>query len=403
MHFNRISLEQVFIAGIICLFLVTSGCVQMKTLSLYDGEEAVPKPQKPKEIELLVEPRIYDEDATDVWGLEKGDCMEGNVTEEVAYSGKESIYISWNRDEEGCKFAGIGIGWDRYAGKDLSELMEYAAIQLYVRSKEGRMFGLPIVLTLEDYSGGMGFAYTGNKYFERTAIDEEWQRVVVPLSAFDLEKENLDPTNIKQLQLELQQSGSVYLDDIKLVFYEPEPQTPWMEEEVLPNPIAMPIQILDDDFINNNSWGLISDDCQTIKLTDKESSEGNKSVHAKWDTKDGTCKLTAFGASWNKWFPVDITPIRKTGAIQFDIKMAAGSSTQLPIRVGFEDYERAKKDAALKSAFIEGSQFTDQWNTVTIPLSEIPEGLDFTRIKQLYFALDDSGEVFIDNIKLIAL
>ena len=127
--------------------------------------------------------------------------------------------MSWNRDVKGCKFAGIGIGWDGYAGKDLSEIMDYVAIQMYVRTQKGKSFGLPFVLTLEDYSGGMGFCYTSNKYFERTAIDEEWQKVIVPLADFDTEKENLDPSNIKQLQIELQQSGSVYLDDIKLIFY----------------------------------------------------------------------------------------------------------------------------------------------------------------------------------------
>ncbi|MCB0683938.1 MAG: hypothetical protein KDC32_23980, partial [Saprospiraceae bacterium] len=134
--------------------------------------------------------------------------------------------------------------------------------EMHVRAVEGKMFGLPIVLTLEDYSGGQSYSYTGNKYFERSLIDEQWQRVVVPLATFNIEKDGLDATNVKQLMMELQQSGRVYLDDIRLIFYEPEPQKPWLVEEPLPDPLALPIQLFGDAFLNNNGWGLIADECQ---------------------------------------------------------------------------------------------------------------------------------------------
>ena len=382
------------------LLLIFTGCVEFKKATLYDGEEQIVKPGKPKSISKLVEPRIYDEDATDVWGLEKDICQEASVSD-VAYSGNESLKISWNRGAKGCKWAGIGIGWDAYAGKDLSQVMDYVAIQMYVRTQKGRSFGLPIVLTLEDYSGGMGFAYTSNKYFERSAIDEEWQKVVVPLNSFEIEKENLDPSNIKQLQIELQQSGSVYLDDISLVFYEEEAQIPWLVEEARPNPIATPIQILDDAFINNHVWGLITDACQVVELTDKEHSEGGKSLYVKWDNPNGDCKLTAFGVSWNKWHIVDLTPAYETLAFQFDLKMASGNASSLPIKIGFEDYDRAKTFVALKPEFVEGGKYSSSWKKVTVPVSAIPKDIDLKRVKQLYFNLEESGEVYIDNIQLV--
>ncbi len=383
--------------------IMASGCIQFKQLTLYDGMETEPKPLKPKDISMIVEPSIYDEDATDVWGLEKDECQEASISNTVAYSGSESIQVTWDRDAEGCDFAGIGIGWDGYAGKDLSDIIDYVAIQMHVRTQKGRAFGLPIVMTLEDYSGGMGFSYTTNKYFERVAIDEEWQKVIVPLNSFEMEEENLDPSNIKQLQLELQQSGSFYLDDISLVFYEPQPQEPWMEEETLPDPTELPIMIFDDAFINDNAWGLISDDCQTIELTDSEKAVGQKSIYAKWDNASN-CSLTAFGVSWNKWHPVDITDIRETAAFQFDIKIKSKHQGTLPLNVGFEDYERAKNFAGVKEEFVEGGKFSRDWKKVTVPLSAIPEeGLDLTRIKQLYITLEESGEIYIDNIRLIQM
>lgn len=403
MRFTKISFQTISFLMISTCLLLATACVQFKTATLYDGVEAAPVSPKPSKISMIVEPIIYNEDISDVWGLEKNTCQEASVSKTVAYSGNESLKVSWNRNAEGCEFAGIGIGWDGYAGKDLSEIMDYVAIQMYVRTQEGKSFGLPMVLTLEDYSGGMGFSYTGNKYFERSTIDEEWQKIVVPLNSFDLETENLDPSNIKQLQIELQQEGSIYLDDISLVFYEPEPQKPWMEEETLANPIAMPTQILDDAFINNNAWGLISDQCQTIEMSDQEHSEGQKSLYVKWDNSKGNCKLTSFGASWNKWHPVDVTSIRNTAAFQFDIKSVSGTTSQLPLKIGFEDYERAKSFARLEGKFVKGGKYSDKWNTVTVPLSAIPVGIDFTRIKQLYFDLEDTGEVYIDNIRLVKL
>ena len=146
-----------------CLFIFAS-CVKFKKVALYDGDEPIVVTALPKDLSLIVEPRIYDEDATDVWGLEKDVCQEASVSSNVAYSGKESLKVTWNRDAKGCDFAGIGIGWDSYAGKDLSLIMDKVAIQMHVRTQKGRSFGLPMVLTLIDYSGGMGFSYTTNKY-----------------------------------------------------------------------------------------------------------------------------------------------------------------------------------------------------------------------------------------------
>ncbi len=386
----------------LAIVLTFAGCVEFKKVTLYDGYEPIEVPPKPADLSLVVETLIYDDDATDVWGLEKNVCQEAGLSD-IAISGKESIKMQWNREAKGCDFAGIGIGWDGWAGKDLTQVMDYAAIQMYVRTIQGRSFSLPMVLTLIDYSDGMGFCYTSNKYFERTAIDEEWQKVIVPLEDFEIQKENLDPSNIKQLQIELQQQGQFYLDDISLIFYEAQPQEPWMVEEVLPSPIQTPIQIFDDAFINDNAWGLITDECQVIELSNAHSTEGEKSIHLKWDNEKGKCSLTAIGASWNKWRPVDLTPILETAAFEFDLKMEKGSASRLPVHIGFEDYERAKTFIELRPDFVSGERYNKSWKKVTVPLNAIPSNIDMTRIKQLYISLDGKGEVYIDNFKLVSI
>lgn len=389
------------ISRFLCVALIAvtvSSCVEFREASLYDGVEPAPKIEKPASVNAVVEPVIYSDNASDMWGLEKTVCKDAKLTSEVTYSGNEAIALSWNRNEPGCDFAGIGIGWDNYAGKNLVPLMEYAAIEMYVKARGDKMYGLPIVLTLEDYSGGMGFAYTDNKYFERTTIDSAWQRVVVPLKDFDLETENLNPGNVKQLQLELQGSGNVFIDDIKLVFYEPEPVEPWMEEETLPDPLRTPLTIFDDKFIHDNGWGFISDACQEFALTNEKAFSGEKAIHARWTDADD-CKLTMFGASWNKWHPIDMTDKRQTLAFQFMLKMEAGQ-TDL-IEIGMENYDRAFTYVKIEPKYVSADLSALGWAKVTVPLSAFPDDASFSNIKQMAFRFSETGEALIDEIKLI--
>lgn len=408
------------VLGVLLLAIAASGCVQFQPASLYTGMAPAPMPERPRSLALAVEPVIYEDQNDDtIWFQDDTNCTQGRLEEEVVYEGERAIEVSWNRGAEGCEWAGFGVGWDGWSGKDLSQVLPYAAVQMQVRAKEGTMYGLPIVLTLEDYSGGMGFAYTDNKYFERAFIDEEWQTVTVPLTAFDMEIENLDPTNVKQLMFELQQSGSIYVDDIQLVFYEQPEQEPWIVLPERPDPTALPIQLFDDGFINDDGWGLIADDCQSIEKTTDDAR--GQVLSLQWDVTTDQCYEGAMGISWDQWYPIDMTPVASEAAIQFDVKLPSGTSSQLPVRVALEDYNRQVSQIILDARYTSSGQFTTEWQTVTIPFSELrgggrelaaapatvgnlPEfrdGADLSNVKQVVFFLDESGSVLIDDIRLI--
>jgi hypothetical protein len=411
------------LALILAVVLSAPGCVQFQPAVLYSGVEPAPVPERPRKLSLAVEPVIYEDQNDDtIWFQEDANCTQGRVTDEVVYEGERAVEVSWDRGAEGCEWAGFGVGWDGWSGKDLSEILPYAAIQMHVRSKEGTMYGLPIVMTLEDYSGGMGFAYTDNKYFERTFIDEEWQTVTVPLSVFDLEVENLDATNVKQIMFELQGSGSIYVDDIQLIYYEAPEQEPWLVEAPRPNPTDLPVQLFDDAFINSNGWGLVTDDCQSIEPTATNPSTGTTALHLRWDLSPDDCYEAAMGVSWDKWYPVDVTPIEQRAAIQLDVRLPSGTADSLPVRVGLEDYSRQFSGATLDGRLVPSGQFTSEWQTVTIPLNELQAGqrdlaaapatvggevapprvgADMTNIKQMIVFMDESGEAFVDNIRLV--
>ncbi|MFK8057664.1 MAG: hypothetical protein AB8F78_16175 [Saprospiraceae bacterium] len=379
-----------FVSVFVLLSLLLGSCIEFKQMSLYSGEEASVPLAKPDNINQLVEPEIFDEDFTDVWGIETTSCKVASISEGIKAEGKRAIKIEWDRNSPDCIWAGFGIGWDGYAGKDLSELIPFAAIQFQVRTVKGRMFGLPIVLTLEDYSGGMGFSYTGNKYFERTFIDEEWQSVTVPLSSFDMEIENLDPSNIKQLMFELQQGGGLYIDDINLVMYEEKVVAPWYVEEERADPTRFPVTLFDDAFINNNGWGLMKDECRDIKIMAEGS---NKAIHAKWnDQKE--CGALQMGISWNRWFPTDLTGVSAGAQLQLSLKPVAGVATG-NVLVQFQDYS----GAISKGQTISVSDAA----AVSIPVAKLTEGLDIKTIKQVLFTFQGEGNAKLDDIKLVVV
>lgn len=397
---NHLAMRNIKLLFVV-LAIVLSGCVQFKTATLYDGQETEPPSVPPSDISLAVEPIIFKDDATNFWVSDDPNCTTGGPTTEAVHSGDKALKINWDRNKKGCTWAGFGIGWDDWAGKDLSDVYDHAAVEFYVRAQKGKMFGLPVVLSFEDYSGHSAWSYTGNKYFERYFIDEEWQKVVVPLNTFDLEEDGLDIGNIKQIQFELQQSGGIYLDDVKLVYYTPVPVKPWLAEAPRPDPLAFPIQLFDDKFINDNGWGILTDHCQNIQLTNSTKAEGGKSIHAKWDKSKADCYQVALGVSWNKWFPVDMSKVAATTMIELDIRTGGQSLKELPVYVGFEDYDRQLSLVQLKADFVDGGTYDSEWKRVRIPLNNIKGKANFGKIKQLMIRMENDGDVYIDNIRLV--
>jgi hypothetical protein len=393
--------NRVFI-GFLGLAILLCGCVEFKQLKLYDGMESAPKLGKPESISKVLEKVVYYDDHSDVWGVENEICKEAEYISDVVYSGTEAIKISWNRGDEGCIFAGFGIGWDGWAGKDLTQVMDYAAFRFYVRAQKERMYGLPIVLTLEDYSGGMGFCYTANKYFERTFIDTTWQRIEVPLSDFDLDTESLDITNVKQLQLELQQNGSIYIDDISLVFHTPPVVEPWMQEEVLPDPLEMPITIFDDAFINNHGWGMMNGNCRNVEISSSEAYSGGEAISAKWNNT-GECNVMDIGASWNKWHPVNFTKGNIDDfAFEFYIYNRGELTPELNLYFGLRDYNGNVVRTQISATYANEDVFNSSWTRVSVPIAELKgSAINFSNIKELVFQMEGTGDVLIDEVKMV--
>ena len=218
--------------------------------------------------------------------------------------------------------------------------------------------------------------------------------MTVPLAAFDIETEKLNPGNIKQLMLELQQSGDIYLDDIRLVFYQQPDEPAWLEELAQPEPIDLPLLLFDEDFINRNGWGLMKDECRDIRLSSEKVSKGQKALLLSWDESQD-CGPLQLGVSWNKWFPVDMR--------------SNGHSTELSLQLFNESPESKGRllfqlqdysGATSKAYTIEVSDLPLSWHAVRIPLSSLLEGIDISNIKQLQISLEEAGRLYLDQLVL---
>ncbi len=386
----------------ILLMMVLESCIEFKKIGLYDQPMAAEVIVPPAKVSLAVEPIVFKDDTFSVWGIEKDSCKDVRLVHDVTYQGSAALELEWNRS--GCIWTGIGMGWDGWAGKDLSEIQQVAAFKMHVRSYKGKMFGLPMVLTLEDYSSVQSYAYAANKYFERAVIDENWQSITVPLSAFDFEKDGIDPTNIKQVMLEFQGSGHIYLDEISVVDYVAPPEEIWTEEPVYPDPCALPQLLYDDAFIHNHGWGIYSNACQQIEYVKEAPQSGSKAISVKWNYEDNSpCDIRALGVSWAHWELVDVRPIMDKAVISFYVKVAqATADKSLPVEVELEAYDgRGGLKAVLSTEWIQGDRFTGEWQEVRIPFSKLKGKADLKSIKNLRFNLSGKGHFYLDNVRLV--
>ena len=384
------------------LGLCLTGCgIQFQDANLYEGVAEPVREPRPERLSLAVEPVIFQEDATNFWLPEDGSCTTGRVEKEIKRTGDNALKIEWNRDPAQCEWAGFGIGWDNWLGKDLSTVFDDAAIQMYARTISGKMYGLPVVLTLEDYSGNMAWSYVGSAYFDKYYLDEEWQKVEVPLNTFDLDEDGLDITNVKQLMFELQQSGGVYLDDIQLVYYEEAPQEIWLPDAPQAPTVTYPVQLFDDTFINDDGWGFFSDDCQTIEYTDAMPSEGDRAIHATWDASRPDCYRIQMGVSWTDWFSTDLTDLKKDLYLVLDLRGDAAVLERGLVRIGFEDYQRGTSLLPVNKKYLDTkARPAAGWQTFRVPVRDLPATMDFSDVKQVLLIMDERGEVYLDNLRL---
>ena len=196
----------------------------MKELALYENEVLVAEAKDVNGFQLT---DIFTDDITsEIWFTPSPTCLTVTSERKEVFAGTGAMKFTWNKQAGGCPWLGLGIGWANWSGKDLGSIENSAAISFKVKTQEGSMKGLPWAMALEDYAGTQAWIGVTSGYVEGGIVDTTWRTVTIPLVDFQFEGWNLDAGTVKQLLIQFESNGTVFVDEFKIIPFKPkEPNT----------------------------------------------------------------------------------------------------------------------------------------------------------------------------------
>jgi hypothetical protein len=206
------------------VLLLFTSCVTVKELALYENEVIV---EETKDVNGFQLTEIFNDDITsEIWFTPSPACLTVTSERKEVYSGTGAMKFTWNKQAGGCPWLGLGIGWANWSGKDLGSIENSAAITFKVKTQEGSMKGLPWAMALEDYAGTQAWIGVTSGYVEGGTVDTSWRTVTIPLVDFQFEGWNLDGGTVKQMLIQFESNGTVFVDEFKIIPFKPkEPNT----------------------------------------------------------------------------------------------------------------------------------------------------------------------------------
>ena len=322
-------------------------------------------------------------------------CGDFKITNEAAYSGKSSIKISWDKSK-GCEWIGFGNSFSNWTAVDMSEERKHKALTFYVRSQSKTSGALPIVASLEDFSGGGSYHYIDTKkYLYGLEIDTTWKLVVVPLWDFPIIEDEVDIRAIKQMKFQLEGGGSFYLDEIRLIDYTPAQFKKFRADVEAMKPKGNPNQVVYNAAeFEFSTWNTGKSACQNVKLIEES---GYKFIS--WEYNAESCNWAKWGINWNGWYQINFRGILDVAVLELKYKTQPNSQFHLFI----EDF-RGKSHLIFRE--YGKSIGSEEWKVIRLPLNKmdlLKNGFALDQIKQLLFEGKGKGKVQIEHIKIFEL
>jgi hypothetical protein len=152
-----------------------------------------------------------------VWVSPETQCVTMNAESKNVFADKSALHVKWDKIKGGCKWIGIGFGWNNWVAKDMLDIADNCAVQMQVKAAKGSFTNLPVAFAFEDY-GGVQTYYGFQKPLASGAFNEQtWTTVTIPLSNFDFKKGDFNLESVKQFMIQLEGDGDIYLDNIKFI------------------------------------------------------------------------------------------------------------------------------------------------------------------------------------------
>jgi hypothetical protein len=187
---------------------------QFEKIGLYDGSDKKIK----KSIRDFSSLEIFnDRNSDEVWVTQNKACITINFTDSLPAAGNLGLHLKWDKIKGGCNWIGLGFGWDYWDAKDISSIVDTAAIQFSVRSRKGVLTNLPLAFCLEDYSDKQAWVGFTKQFLVSETITTEWTKVVIPLALFPFEEMDFDLASVKQFLIQFEGAGNIDIDNIEFI------------------------------------------------------------------------------------------------------------------------------------------------------------------------------------------
>jgi hypothetical protein len=205
-----------FICPLLLISLLTSckSFMTVQTKELYNENSMADN----NEINGFKTIQVFQDDLDkSVWVSPETQCVKMQSETKSVFAGKSSIDLKWDKIEGGCKWIGIGFGWNNWMAKDMMDIDSIAAIQMQVKLVSGKSKNFPVAFAFEDYSGTQCYYGFQLNLASGEFNDSAWTAVTIPLSKFNFKAKDFDLEKVKQFIIQLEGDGHIYLDDIKFI------------------------------------------------------------------------------------------------------------------------------------------------------------------------------------------
>ena len=286
------------------LVFCTLSCGYMRDVSVYEPSKSISAfEQFPYKI------LFTNSEENGVWGVKNNACKEVSFETNNSFIGKDHLHVKW--DASKCNYIAVGLKWGNYKGKNLTPILESAAIELRVRIDSGELSKVPMFFILVDYTGKQCRANINYLDLEGGKIDAKWRRIRIPLKEFNYQKRGVNMGNIKELRLEFQAKGNLHIDNIIIVPHEHNYQKTSDTFKKVFDSHHIPLGVGKEYW-----WGINTKYSSSLQFGNFFKNESvvvklDESVEDEWNT---------FGFSPYQWMSVDLSSIYKTSAIMFKVK-----------------------------------------------------------------------------------
>jgi len=159
--------------------------------------------------------------------------------------------------------------------------------------------------------------------------------------------------------------------------------------------------LLYSEDLNADFWGAETTKCKKLKVSSEAAYKGSKSLYIQWE--DENCKFNGFGVEWDGASGKNLEGLKSGASLRIYLK-GIGEQTELPeMNISFEDFKGNSSSVEVTDSHYSGSELsTEDWTTLTVPLSELEGDAQLFSTRQLVVTLGGKGEMYMDEIQFVA-